>query len=368
MSAPKFWIVAAGTGGHIFPGLSLASELRGRFADADLIFFGTRDRLEARLIPEAGYPIQFLRAGRWKGRGFFGRIVGLFDMTVGFFQVLSLLFKGRPRALVSVGGYVSVPTALACFVFRIPVFILEPNFRAGLANRLLSAGARRAFCSPGADSPRVLRCPVEELGTPVRQDLQPAIIRERSDRILVLGGSQGALSLCEASFKVMRELRKEHPLLKLKLQCGDRNLQSALKWQREFHLENCVEVVAFISDIPTALAEADIVIARAGASTVSELAISGHPTILVPFPHAADDHQRINAALLASSGAALLVDEKENDFTNRLLESLRGLAVRPGHYRRRLDLHEKLLTWGRPRAAHEIVDRVLSLSASAGEV
>jgi UDP-N-acetylglucosamine--N-acetylmuramyl-(pentapeptide) pyrophosphoryl-undecaprenol N-acetylglucosamine transferase len=356
--APRIWFVAAGTGGHIFPGIAIAREIQALRPDAEFLFFGTRDRLEARLVPEAGFPIRFLSAGRWKGTGVLGRLAGLVQVAAGFFQVLRLVLRGRPNCLVSVGGYVSVPTALACLLARVPFYIVEPNVRAGLANRLLSRFARRAFSVPGGDALRVLRCPVVDAGSPVRGGLKPVEIRPEVKRVLVFGGSQGALALCEAGLRLARDLDFAGRGLELLLQSGEKNYEASQKKAAELGVQAAVKVVSFLSDVPGTLDASDVVIARAGANSVAELAIAGLPTVFVPFPHAADDHQRVNAEILRQVGAALLVDEREAEFQARLEGAVRELSFETGHVERRRRLSGAFRTFGRPHAARDIA-RVL---------
>jgi len=361
----KYWFVAAGTGGHIFPGIAIAREIRALEPDSRFLFFGTRDRLEARLVPEAGFPIRFLSAGKWKGTGIRGRLLGLLSIGLGFLQVSLLLLKGRPDCLIGVGGYVSVPTALACLLFRVPFYIVEPNIRAGLANRLLSRFARRAFSLPGGDAQRVLRCPVVDAGSPVREGLKPVEIRAEVKRVLVFGGSQGALALCEASLRLARDLEFGRRGIELLLQSGEKNFEHAQSRAAELQVQDAARVVSFIGDVPGTLAATDLVLARAGANSVAELAITGLPTIFVPFPYAADDHQRVNAEILEKAGAARLVDERETDFQPKLEKAVRELALTEGHRERRIAVAESFRAFGRPGAARDIAAAITANSPSS---
>lgn len=357
-TAPRVWFVAAGTGGHIFPGLAVAKELKHLRPNADVLFFGTQNRLEARLVPEAGYPLATLAAAPWKGRGIFSRFGALFSLGMGFFQVLGRVLKDRPSALVSVGGYVSVPVALACRLRGVPLVILEPNIRAGLANRMLSRIARLAYCAPGADALSVFRCPVSDAGNPVREGLAEVPVRPQVFKIFVLGGSQGAAALCRAGLHLARDLQFRAKGLKLVIQSGQAYYDESLALRAKLGLEDCVEILPFIQDVPTALREADLVIARAGAMTVTELAIMGLPTVFVPFPHAADDHQRKNAGLLVTAGAARMVDERDGEFEPRLQASVAALL---DSRTERESLHAAFLKFGRPHATQTIVRGVLEV-------
>jgi UDP-N-acetylglucosamine--N-acetylmuramyl-(pentapeptide) pyrophosphoryl-undecaprenol N-acetylglucosamine transferase len=364
MKSNKVWVVAAGTGGHIFPGLSLAKKLLEKDASLKIEFFGMPDRLEARLIPEHGFALRFLSAGRWKGRGVFGRILGLAVMFLGFFQVVALIFReGRPRFLMSVGGYVSFPMALACGLCGVPVFLLEPNIRAGLANRVASRWARFAFCSPGSDAQELFACPVEDLGSPLRDQIRPSEIRPQVKNLLLLGGSQGARHLNETALKAFKKLALGDKGITLKLQSGEAHVHEAQSLKASLGLGDEVEVLSFINDVPGVIAQSDLVVARAGAMTVAELAASAMPTIFVPYPYAADDHQRKNAELLERDGAAWCVDQRGETFDMRLEELLVKLCD-SGHasFELRKSVADRFLRWARPRAADDIATKLLALT------
>lgn len=354
-----YWIVAAGTGGHIFPGLSVADEIKKREPESKFLFFGTRERLEAKLVPQHGYPIFFLNAKQWKGRGPLSRVLALLSLVRGIGQVWGQILSERPRCLISVGGYVSVPTALACRFFGVPLFIIEPNIRAGLANRLLSRVARAAFCPPGADAVQLFKCSTSDAGNPVRGEIKLQAPSDEVKKILVLGGSQGALALCDVAVTLMDKLRVTHPKLVMTLQTGEKNLSATQAKVHAVKLENTLHVVPFIASVAQAFEAHQIVIARAGAMTLAELAIAALPTILVPFPFAADDHQRFNARLLERDAAVLLVDEKEPDFAGNLERKLLSLIEGPGAGPRRRELGKSFQKWARPHAGVDIVDKIL---------
>jgi UDP-N-acetylglucosamine--N-acetylmuramyl-(pentapeptide) pyrophosphoryl-undecaprenol N-acetylglucosamine transferase len=162
------WFVAAGTGGHIFPGLRIAEYLESVDPQFEFLFFGSQRRLESEIVPKHGRKIYFLKASPWKGKGIVSRVMALVDLTVGFFQALWQSFKMSPDALVSVGGYVSLPVALAMVLRRKKIFLIEPNIRAGISNRLISRFANIAYTTPGSDAEKVFHCPVKDFGNPVR--------------------------------------------------------------------------------------------------------------------------------------------------------------------------------------------------------
>lgn len=354
-----YWIVAAGTGGHIFPGLSVADEIKKREPESEFLFFGTRERLEAKLVPQHGYPIFFLNAKQWKGRGPLSRALALLSLLRGIFQVWGQILAKRPRCLISVGGYVSVPTALACRFFGVPLFLIEPNIRAGLANRLLSRVARAAFCPPGADAMQLFKCPTFDAGNPVRGEIKIQGSSAEVKKILVLGGSQGALALCDVAVPLMKKLAVVNPQVVMTLQTGEKNLAATQAKVQAAKLDKTLHVVPFIASVAQAFEAHQIVIARAGAMTLAELSIAALPTILVPFPFAADDHQRFNARLLEKDAAVLLVDEKEPDFAANLEKKLLSLLEGAEGRSRRSELSKNFQKWARPRAGVDIVDKIL---------
>jgi UDP-N-acetylglucosamine--N-acetylmuramyl-(pentapeptide) pyrophosphoryl-undecaprenol N-acetylglucosamine transferase len=362
-SQRRVWIVAAGTGGHIFPGLSIAKKLLQKDPSIRVLFWGSRDRLESKLIPKHGYEIQLLSAGRWKGHGILGRLSSLVALGIGFLQVMQrLLFVERPRFLLSVGGYVSFPLALACGLMRVPIFLLEPNICAGLANRVVSRWARFAFCSPASDAQELFKCPVEDLGSPVREDLKALELRPQVKEILVLGGSQGAMALNTAILKTYKNLNLASRGIQLTVQSGEAHLEKTRALKSELGLGESVAVKSFIDNIAEEFARKDLVIARSGAMTVAELATVGMPTIFVPYPFAADDHQRKNAELLEKDNAAWMIEQTNKDFESRLQERVEQIISSADSLELRKVRSQNFMRWSRPKAAEQIVERILSLS------
>ena len=356
----KIWIVAAGTGGHIFPGVALAKEFKLRDPNLEIEFFGTKDRLEEKLIPKHGFPITFLKAKQWKGKNFLHRI----GSVAALFESLVLLFKKtvkeKPLCLISVGGYVSMPVGLACWLRGIPVFLVEPNIRAGISNKILSQFAYKAFTIPGSDALQKFKCSTLDTGNPVmgRVELNP--IRKEAQNILILGGSQGAKILCSVGLKVFKRLQEKGFSFRLLLQSGEKNLEESLTLKKQLGLGDECEVQPFFHDVPEKLKWADVIIARAGAMTLTELSLTCVPSILVPFPAAADDHQRVNARILESDGAVRVVDEKEKDFENLLeINLIELLSSSQGHNARSL-LAKNMNKFARPQATQRIASEILN--------
>ena len=356
----KIWIVAAGSGGHIFPGLAIARELKARVPDLEIVFFGTKDRLEEKIIPKYSYPIVFLRAKQWKGRGILDRVFSIWELIKSTFQVWKLIPVEKPNALISVGGYVSMPLGLACWLRRVPLFLVEPNIRAGIANKILSRMAMRAFTVQGSDALQKFHCPTEDTGNPVLGYFKVNPIRKEAKNLLILGGSQGARILCHVGLNAFSRLKNRGLVLNLILQSGDKNLEDALEIKKNLKLGEECQILPFMDDMASKLEWADVVIARAGAMTLSELSLAQVPSILVPFPQAADDHQRVNARMLVQGGAALMVDEKEKDFEKKLEDQIFSLLGVSDSFERRSAIAQQLATFARPGADKKIASEILS--------
>lgn len=358
---PHIWFVAAGTGGHIFPGLSVADEIK-RLTEqrASFLFWGDKNRLESKLVPQAGYPISFIRVEQWKGRSFLRRLMALAHIGFSLMHVLWQSFRKRPVALVSVGGYVSVPVALAAKIRKIPVFLIEPNSVSGVANVLVSKWAVAAYTSPVFPDSKTLKCKLVKTGNPVRLGLPSLTVRSHVEKILVLGGSQGALKLSKAAVATAMEFKSLGLNFSWTIQVGEKKLAELTELVDRSNLSGVVRVVPFIKDVNSAYAESDVLISRAGATTLAEVAVVGIPSVLVPFPFAADDHQRINARALSDVGAARMVDEDDKDFEKKLSSNLRDLCASDSGFQKRMAMHLKAKEFGKPEASREIAERILN--------
>jgi len=325
VSKPCIMIMAGGTGGHVFPALSLAGLLRAR--DIEIVWLGTRAGIESRLVPAAGIDVEWIDIGGLRGKGLSTLLGAPIRLARALWQALAAVRRHQPRVVVGLGGYVTGPGGLAAWLARRPLVIHEQNAVAGFTNRILARFATRvleAFSGSFGAGARATT-----VGNPVRTEFfglpTPAIrygSRQGPLRVLVVGGSQGAQRLnavvpeAVAALAGKIELRVRH-------QSGVRTLEST----REAYASRGIsaEVSAFIDDIAAAYAEADLVICRAGALTVSELAAAGVAAILVPFPAAVDDHQTCNARFLVEHGAAVLLPERELT-TQRLAAELERLV------------------------------------------
>jgi UDP-N-acetylglucosamine--N-acetylmuramyl-(pentapeptide) pyrophosphoryl-undecaprenol N-acetylglucosamine transferase len=311
MNMRPILIMAGGTGGHVYPALAVARALQA--ASRDVVWLGTQRGLEARIVPAAGIDIEWISVKGLRRKGWLATVVAPFQVGWALLQSLAVIIRRRPAAVLGMGGFVSGPGGVAAWLTCRPLVIHEQNAAAGLTNRLLARLARvvlQAF--PGSFNSRVR---AQTVGNPVREDIAAVAPpheryagRKGAVRVLVLGGSQGALALNRSVPAALALLDKDvRPIVRH--QCGERTLDAA----REAYASNDVEVelVPFIEDMAEAYAWADLVICRAGALTVAELCAVGLPALFVPYPSAVDDHQTANARPMADAGAALIVPESE---------------------------------------------------------
>jgi UDP-N-acetylglucosamine--N-acetylmuramyl-(pentapeptide) pyrophosphoryl-undecaprenol N-acetylglucosamine transferase len=311
MSSQPIFILAGGTGGHVYPALAVAQALQQQ--SQEIVWLGTHAGLESRVVPAAGIAMEWISVKGLRRKGVIAIILAPFRLLLALAQSLRAIRKHRPAAVLGMGGFVSGPGGLAAWLLRKPLVIHEQNAVAGLTNRLLARLARvvlQAF--PGSFSTAVA---TETVGNPVRADIaalaDPATRyanREGPLRLLVLGGSQGALTLNKVVPAALALLPAElQPVVRH--QAGERTLAAAEAAYNAHDIE--VELQPFIEDMAEAYAWADLVVCRAGALTVAELCAAGLPAIFVPYPSAVDDHQTANARPLTDSGAAALIPEKE---------------------------------------------------------
>ena len=356
MTGAPVMIMAGGTGGHVFPALAVAEELRSRAQP--VVWMGTRKGLEARVVPAAGIEMEWISIAGLRGRGAAAWLAAPFWISIAIIQALAAMRRRRPAVVLGMGGFVSGPGGVAAWLCRRPVLIHEQNAVAGTTNRLLSRIARRVFeAFPGSFPNGVA---AELVGNPVRREILDLPHRDRagdSAHVLILGGSQGARVLNE---RVPEALAKLPGGISVDIwhQAG-RGLETAQRGYAEHGL--AARVDAFVEDMAGAYAWADLVICRAGALTIAELAAAGLGAILVPFPYAVDDHQARNADSLGSRGAGIVIPEQE--FTpQRLVNELAVLLERPD---RIANMGDSARNLARPAALTDIVDACLEFAEVA---
>jgi UDP-N-acetylglucosamine--N-acetylmuramyl-(pentapeptide) pyrophosphoryl-undecaprenol N-acetylglucosamine transferase len=304
-------LAGGGTGGHVIPALAIANELKKSYG-AEVLFIGTARGIENRLVPAAGYPLKLVRVGALKNVSLMTRLKTAFDLPRALWDAGRMLNEFAPDVVIGVGGYASGPAMLAAVVKHIPTLAFEPNVVPGFANRVVArfvSGAAVHF----EETAKYFRH-AEVTGVPVRQAFFeiPVLSDKRRGGVptmLVFGGSQGAHAINEAMIRCLPELRRQAPGIHIIHQTGERDYNDALAAYAS--LGESAEVFKFIEDMPAAFARADLLVCRSGASTVAEITAAGKPAIFVPFPRAADDHQRVNAEALAQCGAAVVVEESK---------------------------------------------------------
>lgn len=339
-------IMAGGTGGHVYPGLAVARALQQD--GIDVVWLGTRRGLEARVVPEAGIDLEYITISGIKGRGWLQWLLMPVRVMIALAQALKIIRRRKPSMVLSMGGFVAGPGGLMAWLLRKPLVVHEQNAIPGFTNRVLSLFAQRiltGFPDVFSRFPKTMH-----VGNPVRSDIVrlPEPAKRVADhggalRVLVIGGSQGARRLNQAMADLMH-LWQDETLIDVWHQCGERLLEETRERYGERLAQNTrLKLVPFIEDMNEAYQWADLVICRAGAMTVAELACAGMASILVPFPYATDDHQTANAKYLADRGAAMLIPEHQltvdslqdmlhelaqnRDVIQRMSEQARGAAM-----------------------------------------
>jgi UDP-N-acetylglucosamine--N-acetylmuramyl-(pentapeptide) pyrophosphoryl-undecaprenol N-acetylglucosamine transferase len=304
-------LAGGGTGGHVIPAIAIAQELQKRYS-AEVLFIGTERGLEKRLVPAAGFRLQFVKVGALNRVSLAKRLKTLLDLPRAVFAAGRMLDEFQPDVVIGVGGYASGPAMLSAIRKRIPTLAFEPNLVPGFANRMVAR-----FVSAAAvhfeQTARYFRNP-HVTGVPVR----PAFFQiprkpylQSSPTLLVFGGSQGARAINQAMIRALPELMKRTLGLHVVHQTGERDYNQVRDGYAQAGV--AAEVHKFIDDMPAFFARADVVLCRSGASTVAEIAAAGKPAVFVPFPLAADDHQRRNAEAMEQAHAAVVLEETKLD-------------------------------------------------------
>ena len=374
-------IAGGGTGGHLFPGIALAQELRRRDPESRIVFVGTARGIEKRAVPQAGFPLELLPVSGLRRVGWLGLVKGLLRLPLSLWWAFGLVRRVKPQVAVSVGGYAAGPAVLAARLLGVRCVVMEQNAIAGFTNRVLGRVAHRVFAAlplAGVKSSKV-----SVVGNPVREDLisvrgQPYTAQDPL-RLLVFGGSLGARALNDATVGLVELARTEGFACAVRHQTGRGDLARTLAAYGALGIEMTaadeaqgrytaeaggvtVEVLPFIDDMARAYAESDLVVCRSGATTLAELTVCGRPSILVPFPFAVDDHQSQNARTLVARGAAELLPESELG-AQVLLDRISGLRAEPGTLEAMAEAARRA---GNPRAAQDIADSLAELVGTGG--
>ena len=349
-----FLIAAGGTGGHVIPGIAIAGKLRAR--GHRCVFVGTRRGLEGRLAPEAGFAIEFVDVGPWNGVSPVRRLRTLLEMAPGLLAAGSILKRTGAAAVLSLGGYAAAAIVLTALGKGIPVVVLEPNVKPGMVNRL--AGPFAAWTLTGFEEAvryfPAARCEVS--GVPIRPEFfEVETRRARSPfTVLVTGGSLGARRLNRAAIEaavIWRDCGR-WPRMRLVHQTGEREYAEVCSSFNKQGL--AVEVAPFLPDMSGAFAEADVIVCRAGASTVAELSAAGKASVLAPYPFAADQHQLVNAQAMEAAGAARVVMDRDLD-GKRLVGEVAALMDDPDELTAMEEAARGRARWG---AVEKVADRL----------
>ena len=357
-------IAGGGTGGHLYPGIAVARELLARQADAEVTFAGTAQGIEARVVPREGFALDVIRSSGVKGKSLFDRARGTALVPVSLADGWRIVSARRPSLVIGVGGYSSGPVVLVAALRGVPTMLLEQNAVPGLTNRLLSRVVDAAAVT--FDSTQAFfGVKAFVSGNPVRPEFfaasgshQESALDDQTSvtRVLVFGGSQGAHAINVAMVEAASQLAAGGSHLRFVHQTGERDVEMVRAAYREAGLQADVE--PFLFDMGRHLGQADVIVCRAGATTLAEITAAGKAAVLIPLPTATDDHQRKNAEALAVAGAAELLLQR--DLTGSVLAA-RVLAL-AGDRDRRDRMSTAARTLARPDAARVIVDRALELA------
>lgn len=352
-------VAAGGTGGHVFPALAVAQGLRE--CDLNVVWLGTRRGIESRVVPENNFLIHFINVAGVRGKGIFERLRAVLLLLLAIIQVIGLIIKLKPACVLGMGGFASAAAGIAAWLTRTPLVLQEQNAIAGTTNKLLARFAVRVFTGfPQVFSEHKghrysgnpLRAEFYALATPAQRLAERSPEQKGELRVLVLGGSLGAHALNDVVPQALAKMccEPQTEMLRVVHQTGEQDIAAVKEAYRDASI--AADVQAFIADMASAYADADLVIARAGALTVTELTAVGAAAVLVPYPHATDNHQSLNADWLVSQGAALKVEQSQ--FTvDRAYEILGSIL---GDRQRLLAQAEKARACATPDATMQIVN------------
>jgi len=352
-------IAGGGTGGHLYPGIAVAREVLARQPAATISFAGTARGIEARVLPREGFALDLIRSGGLKGKSILDRARGATLIPLGLVDAWRIVSERRPDLVVGVGGYSSGPVVLVAALRGVPTMLLEQNAVPGLTNRLLSRHVQAAAVS-FESAKAFFGSKAFVSGNPVRPEFLDAAGSKESSRdaaitrVLVFGGSQGAHAINMAMVEAAAQLA-EGPHLRLTHQTGERDVEMVRAAYAQAGLE--ADVQPFLHDMGRQLGQADLVVCRAGATTLAEITAAGKAAILIPLPTATDDHQRKNAEALMSEGAADLLLQR--DLSGPVLAERIVSLARDRARRERMAAAARALS--RPDAARMIVDRAMEL-------
>lgn len=356
----KFILSGGGTGGHIYPAIAIADELKKRYPDAEFLFVGANDRMEMQRVPQAGYSIKGLQIAGIQRKLSLKNLLLPFKLLKSLYQARQIIQKFQPDAVIGTGGYASAPTLKAAQWLKVPYFIQEQNSFAGITNKWVSKKANKIFVAYQNMEKFFPKAKIQITGNPIREGLttiqdknknafESFSLNENKFTLLVLGGSLGAKSINQLISSNLSFFQENE--VQILWQCGKFYYDEYKEKQTEM-----VQVRPFIENMNDAYAVADVIISRAGASSVSELCVVGKPVIFVPSPNVAEDHQTKNAQAIADEKAAILIKETElkDNFQKIFLEIFNDKE-------KRKILSENIKALAKPNATKQIVDEIIKI-------
>jgi UDP-N-acetylglucosamine--N-acetylmuramyl-(pentapeptide) pyrophosphoryl-undecaprenol N-acetylglucosamine transferase len=355
-SALSVIIAGGGTGGHVYPGIAIAQEFRRRNAETQVLFVGTTRGLESKIVQREGFKLELIEVAALKRVTLMERLRSLVMLPKSFLVVRSLIKRVKPDLVIGVGGYASGPVVLTAALMGVPTMVAEQNALPGFTNRVLARLIRAAAVS-FEEAKNYFSEKAEITGNPVRTEFFNVPVKEVGEviDILITGGSQGARAINEAVINALPLLLAEKDRLSITHQTGENDYDKVRAAYLEIGWKATVK--PFIEEMAAAFAQTDLVVCRAGATTVAELAAAGKPALMIPFPYASDDHQRKNAEAVERAGAGRMILQAELT-PERLAQELLWLVHDPQQLSRMAEASKKL---GHPDAAARVVDLAMKI-------
>ncbi len=352
----RVMIAGGGTGGHVYPGIAIAKEVKNRFPEADIVFVGTESGLEVRIVPLEGFALEKISISGLKGVKGLKRLKSLLAIPKSLWESHQVIQRFRPQIVIGMGGYASGSPVLMAFLKGIPILLQEQNAMPGLTNRMLARFAKKvatAFreCEQFLGKKSVLT------GNPIRPDFKCILRKTHTDEfvLLIFGGSQGAHAINQTMVEALKLLQPDFARMLFIHQTGEKDFKWVSNSYRELGAR--FDARPFFDDIPVQFAKASLILCRAGATTIAEITVAGKAAILVPFPMATDNHQQKNAEALVRAGAAEMILQKDLN-GEMLAKKIKHYSL---HREELQQMEEKSLSLSRPDSTERIVDLVEQL-------
>ena len=351
-------LAGGGTGGHVIPAIAIARELQKQY-NATVLFVGTARGIENRLVPAVGFDLRLVQVGALKNVSLQTRLKTFFDLPRAVLASSGILSEFRPDVVIGVGGYASGPAMLAAVARRLPTLVFEPNYVPGFANKIVASFVSEAAVQFSETGKYFRHCKVT--GVPVREAFFQITDKPSNPVLLVFGGSQGAHAINRVVMQSAAELLAKVPGIRIVHQTGERDYNDAQAAYAQF--DSKVEAHRFIDDMPAFFARASLLLCRSGASTVGEVTAASKPAVFIPFPRAADDHQKRNAEALETAGAAVMLEESKLTPEN-LIATIVSLFGDPSKLEQMGEAARRL---SHPNAARDIAAMAARIAGITGD-